>query len=144
MNLCRNISRVLSTNLQVRNISTSCCLKELQKLSTVKVVDNSMMGRKAVLAGKKVKIIHVYNKTSIGRIGDMVKVTIMGEMKKAYIVGCVQKQKPNVPRFDTNNIVLIEENGIPTGTRIRAPIPSCLRGKEGDFTKILSMASKFV
>jgi large subunit ribosomal protein L14 len=49
-----------------------------------------------------------------------------------------------VPRFDTNNIVLVEDNGAPTGTRIRAPIPSCLRGHKGDFSKILAIATKFV
>ncbi|XP_045171899.2 39S ribosomal protein L14, mitochondrial-like [Mercenaria mercenaria] len=144
MNLCRNFSYSLSASLPNRSISTTCCLQELRKLARVKVVDNSMLGRKAVLAGKKVKIIHVYNKPAIGYIGDKVLVTVMGEKKKAYIVGCVQKQKPNVPKFDTNNVVLVEESGAPTGTRIRVPIPSCLRGKEGDFTKILSIATKFV
>lgn len=103
-----------------------------------------MIGRRVELKGKKVKIVQVYNKKQIGKIGDMVKVTVLGEMKKAYIIGCVQKQKANVPKFDTNNIVLIEDSGVPTGTRIRAPVPSCLRGKEGDFTKILSIASKFI
>ena len=69
---------------------------------------------------------------------------IKGQKKKAYIVGVKQKQKPFVPRFDSNNIVLVEETGMPTGTRIRVPIPSMLRGKEGDFTKILAIATKFV
>lgn len=86
----------------------------------------------------------MYNKTGIGKIGDKVLVTVAGEKKKAYIVGCRQYQKATIPRFDTNNVVLVEENGTPTGTRIRVPIPSCLRGKEGDFTKLLSIATKYV
>ena len=59
-------------------------------------------------------------------------------------MGCKQKQKPMVPRFDSNNIVLLEDSGTPTGTRIKVPIPSMVRGKTGDFTKILSIATKFV
>ena len=55
-----------------------------------------------------------------------------------------QKQPPMVPRFDTNNIVLVEDNGTPVGTRIKAPIPSILRAKGGDFNKILAIATKFV
>lgn len=108
------------------------------------MVDNSVLGRKAELAGKPGRIIQVYNKPGVGYIGDKVLLAIMGEKKKAYIVGCVQKQKPNVPRYDTNNVVLVEDSGAPTGTRIRVPVPSCLRGKEGDFTKILSIATKFI
>ncbi|XP_052272570.1 39S ribosomal protein L14, mitochondrial-like [Dreissena polymorpha] len=126
------------------NFRTSACLSELQKLSTVQVVDNSILGRSAVKRGKKAKIIHVYNSAGIGKIGDKVLLAICGEKKHGYIVGCKQKQKPNTPRFDNNNVVLVEENGTPTGTRIRVPIPSCLRGKDGEFTKILSIATKFV
>lgn len=113
-------------------------------MSRVKVVDNSILGRRTVLSGKRPRIIQVYNKPGIGHIGDKVLLAIMGEKKKAYIVGCAQTQKANIPRFDTNNVVLVEESGTPTATRIRVPIPSCLRGQEGDFTKILSIATKYV
>jgi len=112
--------------------------------SSVKVVDNSKLGQKAVLAGKRVKILHVYNKTGIGKIGDKVLLSVAGEKKRAYIVGCRKNQKSMVPRFDTNNVVLVEENGTPTGTRVRVPIPSHLRGQEGDFTKLLSISIKYV
>ena len=79
-----------------------------------------------------------------GFLGDKVLVAIRGQKKRGYIVGLRQKQKPMVPRFDSNSIVLVEDNGTPTGTRIRVPIPSMLRGKEGDFTKILSLATRFL
>lgn len=70
--------------------------------------------------------------------------TVKGEMKRAYIVGLRQKQKPNVPRMDTNNIVLVDDNGNPLGNRIMVPIPSALRGRKGDITKILSLATRFI
>ena len=83
------------------------------------------------------------------KLGDRVMVAIMGQKKKAIIVGMKQKQVlsdmfvliytvplylytstsqvPNVPRYDSNNCVLIEENGNPTATRITAPLPNCIR-----------------
>ena len=124
--------------------STSQCLKEVQKMTRLRVVDNSAIGRAAELAAKPAKVIQVYNKKGIGTIGDKVLVAIQGQKKKGFIVGCKQKQKQMVPRFDSNNLVLIEDNGSPTGTRIRVPIPSKLRGKTGEFTKILAIATKFV
>ena len=108
------------------------------------MVDNSIIGREAELAGKPARCIHVYNKKGVGFLGDKVLVAIRGQKKRAFIVGLKQKQKPMVPRFDSNNIVLVEDNGTPTGTRIRVPIPSTLRGTDGDFTKILSLATRFV
>ena len=30
-------------------------------------------------------------------------------------------------RYDSNNIVLIEENGNPTGNRVNAPLPNVIR-----------------
>ena len=114
------------------------------KLTRLKVVDNSNIGREADLSGKPAKCIHVYRKTGVGTIGDKLLVAIKGQKKKAYIVGTKQTQKSFVPRFDSNNIVLVEDNGVPTGTRVRVPIPSILRGKQGDFSKIISIATKFV
>lgn len=124
--------------------STTQCLQELRKLARVRVVDNSALGRAAVAIGKPARIIHVYNKREVGYLGDKVLLAIKGQKKHAYIVGLKQKQKPNIPRFDSNNVVLVEENGTPVGTRLTAPIPSVLRNKEGDFTKILSLATRFV
>ena len=73
-------------------------------------------------------------------------------MKRAILVGCHQNQKPLMPKFDTNNIVLIEDNGSPIGNRIHVPIPTMLRKKltdmsrpkGADYTKILAIATRFV
>ena len=124
--------------------STSQSLFEVQKLTRMRVVDNSAIGKAAAAAGRPAKVIQVYNKSGVGRLGDKVLVAIKGQKKRAYIVGLKQRQKPLVPRFDTNNIVLIEDNGNPTGTRIRVPVPSCLRGKGEEVTKILALASRFI
>lgn len=35
----------------------------------------------------------------------------MGEMKKGILVGCHQEQPAFQPKFDTNNVVLVDDNG---------------------------------
>ncbi|KAJ8945414.1 hypothetical protein NQ318_009869 [Aromia moschata] len=142
----------LKFNLTRCNLHTSTKCFEIQKLTRLRVVDNSEIGKQAMAEGKPPKCIHVYNKTGIGRIGDKVLVAIKGEKKKGILVGLKQNQKPKVPKFDSNNVVLIDDNGTPLGTRIHVPIPTILRtilkektqAKGADYTKLLGIASKFV
>lgn len=85
-------------------------------------------------------------------LGDKVLVAIKGEKKKGILVGLKQNQKAKIPKFDSNNLVLIDDNGTPLGTRIHVPIPTILRtilkektqAKGADYTKLLGIASKFV
>ncbi|CAD6228242.1 GSCOCG00006424001-RA-CDS [Cotesia congregata] len=135
-----------------RNIHTTNINNEIRKMARLRVVDNSDIGKRAMLEGKPPKCIHVYNKSLVGYIGDRVLVAIRGEMKKGILVGLRQTQNPKVPRFDSNNVVLIDDNGTPLGTRIHVPIPLILRtilkqkthSKGADYTKLLAIAPKFV
>jgi len=131
----------------------------VQKQTLMNVVDNSTLGRQAMAEGKPPRVIHVYAKkhrplrhAAYGKLGDRVMVAVMGQKKKGIIVGLKQKQLPNVPRFDSNNIVLIEENGNPSGNRITAPLPNVIRPglakdsnpKKADYTKLFAIATKWV
>ncbi|KAL8604809.1 hypothetical protein ACOMHN_028437 [Nucella lapillus] len=139
------LRQVISAQLSAaRAFSTTTPLQELRKLSRVRVVDNSSLGRAAAVAGKPARVLHVYNKEGVARLGDKVLLAVRGQKKRAYVVGVRQRQRPGVPRFDTNNVVLVEDSGTPLGTRVTAPIPSMLRSQEGDLVKILSLATKFV
>ncbi|KAH9496159.1 39S ribosomal protein L14, mitochondrial [Bulinus truncatus] len=142
--LCKALLSVQKIPTATCNFSTSQKLNEIRKLARMRIVDNSAIGKAAAQIGKPPRVIHVYNRRQVGYLGDKVLVTVKGEMKRAYIVGLRQKQLPNVPRMDTNNIVLVDDKGDPLGTRIMVPIPSSLRGKGGDMTKILSLATRFV
>ncbi|KAF8777124.1 39S ribosomal protein L14 like protein [Argiope bruennichi] len=114
------------------------------KLTRLRVVDNSNLGKQAMLDGKPPRCIHVYKKTGVGTIGDKVLVAIKGLKKKALIVGVKgKKQEAFIPRFDSNNIVLLDDHGNPAGTRVLVPIPSALRGR-GEFSKVIAISSKFV
>ncbi|XP_011879855.1 PREDICTED: 39S ribosomal protein L14, mitochondrial [Vollenhovia emeryi] len=135
-----------------RNISTSTPVGQIIKLSRLRVVDNSEIGRQAMMEGRPPRCIHVYNKVGVGYIGDRILVAIRGEKKKGILVGLKQNQSPKVPKFDSNNLVLIDDNGTPLGTRIQVPIPHILRTimkknthtKGADYTKLIAIASRFV
>ncbi|XP_077531181.1 large ribosomal subunit protein uL14m-like [Haemaphysalis longicornis] len=128
-----------------RAFSTTAVAQHLQKLTRLRVVDNSALGRQAMMDGKPPKIIHVYNKTGIATIGDKVLMAVLGQKKQGYVVGCKHmKQRPMVPRYDTNNVVLLDDNGNPMGTRVIGPLPSFLRGDKARYSKILALCSRFV
>ncbi|XP_061389903.1 large ribosomal subunit protein uL14m [Musca vetustissima] len=138
--------------MQAKLLHTSpvCC--EIRKLARLRVVDNSDLGKRAMAEGRPPRCIHVYNKRGIGLVGDKVLVAIKGQMKKGILVGLKQKQKPKIPKFDSNNLVLIDDNGTPLGTRIHVPVPTILRtilkektqAKGADYTKVLAIASRFI
>ncbi|KAF4526618.1 hypothetical protein B566_EDAN015387 [Ephemera danica] len=135
-----------------RSLHTTPPCQEVIKLTRLRVVDNSDIGKQAMAEGRPPRIIHIYNKKGIGYLGDKVLVAIKGEKKKGILVGAKQKQKPMVPKFDSNNLVLIDDNGTPLGTRILVPIPNVLRtilrektrAKGADYTKLLAIAPRFV
>jgi large subunit ribosomal protein L14 len=88
----------------------------------------------------------------VNYLGDRVMVAIRGQKKKGILVGLKANQLTKVPRFDSNNVVLIDDNGTPLGTRIHVPIPHILRtklkektyAKGANYTKLIAIASRFV
>ncbi|XP_062043109.1 large ribosomal subunit protein uL14m-like [Lepus europaeus] len=90
------------------------------------------------------RCIHVYNKSGVGKVGDQILLAIKGQKKKALIVGHRMPGPQMSPRFDSNNVVLIEDNGNPVGTRIKTPIPTSLCQREGEYSKVLAIAQNFV
>ncbi|KAG8542252.1 hypothetical protein GDO81_027138, partial [Engystomops pustulosus] len=122
------------------SLSASCAA--IQKLSRVRVVDNSALGNTPY--HKPPRCIHVYNKSGVGKVGDTILLAIKGQKKKALIVGHKMPGASMTPRFDSNNVVLIEDNGNPVGTRIKTPIPTALRREEGKYSKVLAIAQTFL
>ena len=129
-----------------RCFSISAVVQQVQLLTRMRVVDNSSLGEQAMLEGKPPKVIHVYKKAkkrAYGIPGDKIMVAIKGLKKKGVIVGTVQRAPSMMPKFDSNNMVLVENNGNPLGTRVLAPVPHALR-KNPDFAKIIAISTKFV
>ncbi|KAL0829482.1 hypothetical protein ABMA28_004244 [Loxostege sticticalis] len=148
----RTVLNKLSTVPSSCGFHTTTCLNEVRLLTRLRVVDNSEIGKRAMAEGKPPKVICVYNKKGVGYIGDRVMVAIKGQKKKGILVGLKQTQKVKVPKFDSNNVVLIDDNGTPLGSRIHVPIPTILRtvlkerthAKGADYTKLLAIATRFV
>jgi len=148
----RGVQKLLFQFQTTRGFQTTNSCEHIMKLTRCRVVDNCAIGKQAMAEGRPPKCIHVYNKTEIGTIGDKILVTVKGEMKKAIIVGVKKHQPAFLPRCDSNNIVLIDENGTPLGTRIHVPIPIILRkilkektiAKGPDYTKLLALATRFI
>nr|XP_033793045.1 39S ribosomal protein L14, mitochondrial [Geotrypetes seraphini] len=125
-----------------RHLSVTGSCSAIQKMTRVRVVDNSPLGNTPY--HRPPRCIHVYNKSGVGKVGDKILLAIKGEKRKALIVGHRMPGPSMSPRFDSNNVVLIEDNGNPIGTRIKIPIPTSLRAREGEFSKVLAIARRFV
>ncbi|XP_012274231.1 39S ribosomal protein L14, mitochondrial [Orussus abietinus] len=146
------ISNTSLLHIGSRGISTCSELNQIIKLTRLRVVDNSEIGKQAMLEGKPPRCIHIYNKVGVGYIGDRILMAVKGEKKKGILVGLKQNQKPKVPKYDSNNVVFIDDNGTPLGTRILVPIPHILRtilkekthSKGADYTKLIAIASRFI
>ena len=66
-------------------------MSEIQKMTRLRVVDNSAIGHAAEVAGKPAKCIHVYTKNGIGRLGDKVRSVVSHdkthcEAKKRHVL----------------------------------------------------------
>ena len=131
----------------------------IQKQTRLRPVCNAQIGKDAISEGRPPKTIQVYSKVhskkphgAYGKLGDRVLMAVKGEVKKGIIVGMKNNQLHGIPRFDTNNVVFIDDSGAPIGNRINVPIPNCIKPilkrdshpKKADYTKLFSIATKFV
>jgi large subunit ribosomal protein L14 len=109
------------------------------------VADNS--------GAKSVKCIKVLggSKRKVASVGDIIVVSVQdaiphakvkkGDVLKAVIVrtvAYVSRNDGSYVRFDKNEVVLVNEQGEPIGTRIFGPVLRELRDKK--FMKIISLA----
>ena len=112
-----------------------------------------------MMCGKLPKVIQVYSKRhtsrphgAYGKLGDIVKVAVQGQLKKGIVVGLKAKQKHGIPRFDTNNVVLIQDDGTPLGKEVNLPVPHQLKKilndkthyKQPEYNKMLKNVKRFI
>ncbi len=117
----------------------------LQLCSVCEVADNT--------GAKRAAIIGVLGERKrYGEIGDIVKAHIKeaapdGAVKKSELVNAVvvrtkkaiRRADGSYLRFDSNAVVIIDEEGNPRGTRIFGPVARELR-EQKRFMKIISLA----
>ena len=122
------------TQFQKRNITL---------LSSFNVVDNSQLGLRAKRY-RKPYLIGFYRKRRTAEIGDVIRVAVGGKTNKAIVVGTRRTKHHTVPRYDNNNIVLVDENLAPLGTRIKGPVPTIIKRRQNKYSKVLATASRFI
>lgn len=70
-------------------------------------------------------IIQCYNKKGFGWTGDRLLLAVSGEKIQALLIGTVYQGETMLPRFDSNNAVLIDKKeGNPLGSRILGNLKS--------------------
>lgn len=117
----------------------------IQMQTRLEVADNS--GAKEV---KCVKVLGGSKRMSAG-VGDVIVVAVQvalpggkikkGDVKKAVIVRTAYpllREDGSYIRFDTNSVVILNNQNEPVGTRIFGPVARELRGK--GYQKIVSLA----
>jgi large subunit ribosomal protein L14 len=118
----------------------------IQVETSLKVADNS--------GAKRVQCIKVLggSRRKNGSVGDTIVVAIKeclprkkvkkGDVRRAVIVRTkkpIYRKDGSTISFDNNAVVLINEQGIPIGTRILGPVTKELRKK--NMVRIISLAS---
>ena len=120
----------------------------LQLRSRLNVADNS--GAKKAWA---IGVLGIRKDTAF--VGDVIKAHVReatpdGNVKKGEVVNAVvvrtkspiRRPDGSVLKFDSNAIVIIDEDGNPRGTRIFGPVARELRVKK--FMKIVSLAPEVI
>lgn len=121
----------------------------IQMRSILEIADNSGAKRASMIG-----VIGRRGKRSAS-VGDIITANIKeaipesavkkGEVVRAVVVRTrspIRRKDGTYVRFDSNAMVIIDNQKNPRGTRIFGPVPRELRDKE--FTKILSLAPEVV
>ena len=118
------------------------CSRSVILLTKLKLVDNSENAKKVTRLDKPY-CIKLPKNNKVGKFGDVIKIAHRGKVHNALIVSNRMPSKW-LPRYDSHNIILLNEKLEPVGTRILGPIPSAIRRKEGQYSKIIAIATKFI
>lgn len=121
----------------------------IQMRTLFEVADNT--------GAKKASCIGILGRsgTKFGRVGDVITANIKestptatvkkGTVVKAVVVRTrqpIHRKDGTTLRFDSNALVIIDNQKNPIGTRIFGPVPRELRDK--DFMKIISLAPEVI
>ena len=108
----------------------------------LKIVDNSENAKKVTRLDRPYCIKPPKNSRVAG-FGDVITIAHLGKVHKALVVSNRRPSK-RLPRYDTHNIILLNERLEPVGTRILAPLPSVIRRRDRQLSKVIAIATKFI
>lgn len=111
-------------------------------LTKVKLVDNSENAKKVKKLDQPY-CIKLPRNSKVAGFGEIITIAHLGKVHKALIVSNRMPSK-RFPRYDTHNVILLNEKLEPVGTRIMGPVPSVLRKRDRDLSKVIAIATKFI
>lgn len=112
-------------------------------LTKLRFVDNCESAKRATKTDQPYCIKLPRDKKVAG-FGEIITIAHRGKVHKALIVGNRKPGSKRLPCYDAHHIIMLNEKLEPVGTRIVAPIPSELRRKSGQWSKVLAIATKFI
>ena len=111
-------------------------------LTRLKLVDNSENAKRGKRADKPY-CIKLPKNNKVGKFGDVIKIAHLGKVHNALLISN-RKVSKSLPRYDQHQIILLNDKKEPVGTRILSPVPSALRKKEGQYSKVIALATRFI
>lgn len=117
-----------------------CCTVIL--LTKLKFVDNSDNAKRVTKLDQPY-CIGLPRNSKVAGFGDVITIAHRGKVHKALVVSNRMPSK-RLPRYESHNIVLLNDKLEPVGTRIIGPLPSVLRKRGGHFSKVIAIATKFI
>ena len=123
-----------------------CVLLQPQRavglLTRLRIVDNSENAKKVTRLDRPY-CIKLPRNSKVAGFGEVITIAHMGKVYKALIVSN-RKPSKRLPRYDTHNIILLNDKLEPVGTRILGPLPSVLRKRNSDLSKVIAISTKFI
>ena len=125
------------------NTTTTLLRRSIFLLTEFNAVDNSELGQ-TQKRYRKPYLIGFYRKRRTADVGDVIRVAVKGRPCKAVVVNTRKRKLDMEPRYDNNNIVLVDDNLAPLGGKINGPMPTKLRRHKDKYPKLLSQIKTYV
>ena len=124
-------------------ISSLISRRSIFLLTEFNCLDNSELGQQTKRY-RKPYLIGFYRKRRTADIGDIIKVAVKGKPCKALVVTTRKQKQDMIPRYDRNNIVLVDDNLVPLGGKIKGPMSTELRKYKAKYPKVFSQIKRYV
>ena len=142
--LQRTVNSNITTTPPISSLYKTILQRSIYLLTEFNCVDNSELGQ-VTKRYRKPYLIGFYRKRRTADIGDVIKVAVKGRPCKALVVATRKpKRRDMIPRYDNNNIILLDDSNNPMGSRIRGPLPTVMRKNKDKYPKALAQGSRFI
>ena len=111
-------------------------------LTRLRIVDNSENAKKVTRLDRPY-CIKLPKNSRVAGFGEVITIAHLGKVHKALVVSNRRPSK-KLPRYDTHNIILLNDRLEPMGTRIMGPVPSVIRKRDRQLSKVIAIATKFI